>query len=108
MSYKVKVLIGAQNKEREIAKVLKENSKNDVESIEKIDNDTLEITFSDKPSCKLRRRIVQFSKKKYSSEAEIKKILEETVDTKCVLPWHLWKSVQIIEFPKVWIAFCKR
>ena len=107
MSYKEKVLVGAQNKEREIAKVLKENSKNDVESIEKIDNDTVEITFSDKPSCELRRRVVQFSKKEYSSEAEVKKILEETMDKKSILPRHLWKSVQVMEFPRVWIAFCK-
>lgn len=106
MSYKVKVPVGAPNKEREIAKVLKENSKNDVESIEKIDNDTVEITFS-KPSCKFRRRVAQFSKKKYSCEAEVKKILEETMDKKSILPCHLWKSVQVIEFPKVWLAFCR-
>lgn len=107
MSYKVKVPVGSQNKERDIAKVLKENRMKYVESITKVDNDTVEITFSDKPSCKFRRRVVQFSKKDYSSDTEVKQLLEETVDTKSILPRHLWKSVQVIEFPNVWIAFCK-
>lgn len=102
-----RVDIGVQNKERIISDVLKNESYRSLNRVKKIDNNTLEIEFSEQDfRFKEKRMVVQFSKKKYKDKQEIVSKISEQKDK--FLYTTLWTDIQVIDLPTVWIAFCKR
>lgn len=102
-----RVDIGVQNKERIISDVLKDESYRSLNRVKKIDNNTLEIEFSEQDfRFKEKRKVVQFSKKKYKNEEEVVTKIEKEKDK--FLGTTLWTYIQVIELSDVWLAFCKR
>ena len=51
--------------------------------------------------------VVQFSKKKYKKE-EVEAKIKEEKNKKSALYEPLWTDIQVVELPRVWLAFCKR
>lgn len=102
-----RVDIGVQNKERIISDVLKDESYRSLNRVKKIDNNTLEIEFSEQDfRFKEKRKVVQFSKKKYEDKEKIISKIKEEKDK--YLGISLWTTIQVLELPDVWLAFCKR
>ena len=102
-----RVDIGVQNKERIISDVLKDESYRSLNRVKKIDNNTLEIEFSEQDfRFKEKRKVVQFSKKKYKNKKEVEEKIKEEKDK--YLGISLWTTIQVLELPDVWLAFCKR
>ena len=52
-------------------------------------------------------KVVQFSKKKYKKE-EVEEKTKEEKNKKSALYEPLWTDIQVVELPRVWLAFCKR
>lgn len=105
---KIKIDVGGfQNIERIISDVLKEETYRPLNSVKKIDDKTLQLDFSELDfRFKQKRKVVQFSKKKYNNKKEVEEKIKEEKNK--FLRTSLWTDIQVIELSKVWIAFCKR
>ena len=98
---------GFQNIERIISDVLKEETYRPLNSVKKIDNKTLQLDFRELDfSFKQKRKVVQFSKKKYKNKKEVEEKIKEEKNR--FLGTSLWTDIQVVELPRVWLAFCKR
>ncbi len=98
MSVIRKLYVGAQNDEPDAAKILKEEAFRNLENVQKVNEYRIDLIFSDKIfDAKQKRRVSQIKKKKYNTEAEVRKIFE-----------GLWCKIWVIELPDKWIVFCKR
>lgn len=99
---------GFQNIERIISDVLKEETYRSLNFVKKIDDETLQLDFSELNfHFKQKRMVVQFSKKKYKKE-EVEAKIKEEKNKKSALYEPLWTDIQVVELPRVWLAFCKR
>ncbi len=100
--------VGVQNKERIISDILKLHKCRKFEKITKIDDNTIQVSFSESYAYKIRKKVVQFSKKKYKNKEDIISIVEQQIDSKSMLREPLWKDIQVVELPTVWLVFCQR
>ena len=96
---------GFQNIERIISDVLKEETYRSLNFVKKIDDETLQLDFSELNfHFKQKRMVVQFSKKKYKKE-EVEAKIKEEKNKKSALYEPLWTDIQVVELPRVWLAF---
>ncbi len=102
-----KIDVGVQNKERIISDILKQEKYRKLEKIRKNNDTTIQLFFSEKYPFRIKKRVVQFSKKKYKNREEIVSIIKIQKDSKTIKE-VLWKDIQVVELPTVWLVFCQR
>lgn len=100
---------GFQNLERIISHVLKEERYRSLYSVIKVDDKTLKLHFSEHDfRFNQKRKVVQFSKNNYKKEEEVEAKIKEEKNKKSTFYEPLWTDIQVVELPRVWLAFCKR